>query len=473
MEIWVFILSTLYYIAAASAQATAGSDPFLDESQYLLTYQELSQCSIPSSRMFARSMDGTGKQGASTFDVFCYYGGQSDNVAHFMCLYYKRIIETYFKAYCEDNSSLKKPLDESAQYKNFASNLQEVASYLATNLIAGGGQPVFQSADQCFQYCQTSEQSKEFCVNFGFVLKTALSETAAENENQPDGDTNDALKEEDQPSGDGTGTGEVDNNQADNTDETEMTHTAGEEDQQQGERIPVGGENPAETADAGGNIPEDAVNPDGKNEELSLEDDTVDETQDDGDNDIPVQVDAGDNHMQLDVGDNDIPLNVGDETPSNSTDEDLEEQAFDGQNEDGFENQLEENEESFSSLESLEVPKGTDNDADIFNFDKPSESSEYDKEKEEDKEEEDDLHHQLVVESPSDQNEHNMNMLIENERKLLEEESSSHFLAYSLTAIILVMVTYILYHNKKKIVAVIVEGRHNGQGKRRRFNQNV
>lgn len=31
-----------------------------------------------------------------------------------------------------------------------------------------------------------------------------------------------------------------------------MTHTAGEEDQQQGERIPVGGENPAETADAGG-----------------------------------------------------------------------------------------------------------------------------------------------------------------------------------------------------------------------------
>ncbi|KAL9984321.1 hypothetical protein ACROYT_G006599 [Oculina patagonica] len=51
------------------------------------------------------------------------------------------------------------------------------------------------------------------------------------------------------------------------------------------------------------------------------------------------------------------------------------------------------------------------------------------------------------------------------------EHTSSHFAAFFLTAIVMVFAAYVVYHNRQKIVAIIIEGRNDGNSRRRGYRK--
>ncbi|KAL9984316.1 hypothetical protein ACROYT_G006592 [Oculina patagonica] len=51
------------------------------------------------------------------------------------------------------------------------------------------------------------------------------------------------------------------------------------------------------------------------------------------------------------------------------------------------------------------------------------------------------------------------------------EHTTSHFAAFFLTSIVLIFAAYVLYHNRQKIIAIIIEGRNDGNSRRRGYRK--
>ncbi|PIK62131.1 putative trans-Golgi network integral membrane protein 2-like isoform X3 [Apostichopus japonicus] len=418
MEVWMILLTTLFFFGASFGQSPDPNE--FSVTTYDAINSELQKCAIPSAKMFDKSIAGQDRVLAySTFDWFCYYEALQKNnqVALFMCKYYRFLVKTYYDDFCKSDSPAKKPLDKSVQYADFVSNPDAVCNYLQQNLQTADQQKVFKSPDECTLLCANAYA--EFCENFGFILNIANNNTNPEETN------NDAA-------------GTPEGNNEDNTNPEETNNDAAGTPEEINE-VPL-------NAEGYGNPPP--------------ADDLDDNTGEPGD---------GVDEAEENPGDVQIDDNDGEDVNGTNDGQDWDAPAQQGEGYDWDENEEGNNEDTFNLNQNQ-----NDGNQDLFQDD--SEST-YDSADSADSEANQQPNEETKETSghagADEQIEADRNLLIEEERKFLEQESSSHFLAYSLTAIILVMVTYILYHNKQKIVAIIIEGRHGGQGKRRRYNQNV
>ncbi|XP_071829337.1 uncharacterized protein [Apostichopus japonicus] len=456
MEVWMILMATLFFFGASFGQSPDPNE--FSVSTYAAINSELQKCAIPSAKMFEKSIPtGQGRVPTySTFDSFCYFQAlqQNNQVALFMCKYYRFLVNTYYDDFCKSDSPAKKPLDKSVQYAAFVSNPDAVCNYLQQNLQTADQQKVFKSPDECTLLCANAYA--EFCRNFGFILNianthAALVDNRVDNTN-PEETNNDAA-------------GTPEGNNEDNTNPEETNNDAAGTPEEINE-VPLNAEGygnppPADdqddnTGELDGGVEEEEQFPG----DVQIDDndgEDVNGTNDGQDWDAPAQQGEGYDWDENEEGNNEVVKGVtaapqannlttsdSGSTASTSTDTfNLNQNQNDG-NQDLFQD------DSESTYDS----------ADSANSEANQQPNEETKET-------------SGHAGADEQIEADRNLLIEEERKFLEQESSSHFLAYSLTAIILVMVTYILYHNKQKIVAIIIEGRHGGQGKRRRYNQNV
>lgn len=171
MEVWMILMATLFFFGASFGQSPDPNE--FSVSTYAAINSELQKCAIPSAKMFEKSIP-TGVPTYSTFDSFCYFQAlqNNDQMALFMCRYYRFLVKTYYDDFCKSDSPAKKPLDKSVQYADFVSNPDAVCNYLQQNLQTADQQKVFNSPDECTRLCGNAF---EFCRNFGFILSIANS----------------------------------------------------------------------------------------------------------------------------------------------------------------------------------------------------------------------------------------------------------------------------------------------------------